>query len=319
MEKSVSCPPILLISFRRPDLTQKMLENIAQANPPKVYVSCDGPRTSKPGEKERVDEVKRVIESFSGRLELVRKYSDVNLGCARNMSSSISWFFENEEEGIILEDDCYPDQSFYPYCAELLERYRNDTRVMQISGYNYYEKAPMPRTDSYFFSYVGWQLGWATWRRAWRKFDINVKDWLDFKARGLHKSPAFFPLRTKRLDVLALQGNKENSWAYPWQGCMAMNNGVSVVPVESLVVNIGQGYGCTHGVERDQAEKFGPDAHCMQFPLRHPKFVVADVRYDDYIKNFRNREMAKNRLRNLFGLRPILGRFVRKFLKVSRV
>lgn len=293
-------PAVLLISFRRADLTKKMLENIEMSNPSKVYVSCDGPRLNKDGEVERVNEVRAVIDSFEKRLQLVKRYSSENLGCARNMSESITWFFEHEEEGIILEDDCYPDQSFYRYCSELLDFYRDDKRVMQISGYNYYEKAPMPHDDSYFFSYIGWQWGWATWRRAWRMFDVKIKDWHEFKARGLADAPPFFPLRTNRLDELSSKGNKIDSWAYPWQGCMAMNNGLSVVPVKSLVVNIGNNYGCTHGIELGKATKIGPDATEMKFPLRHPKFVVAEVEYDNYIKQMRKDTIYK-KIRRLGG------------------
>lgn len=308
MEKKYSCPSILLVVFRRDDLAKKMMDNIVSSGATRVYVACDAARENRAGEAEKVENVRRIIKSYSGRINLFTKFNDVNMGCARNMSSSISWFLEHEESGIILEDDCYPDQSFYPFCAELLERYKDDERVMQIAGYNYYESASKDIKEDYFFSYIGWQWGWATWRRAWKHFDMNVTKWKEFKNRGLHFNSPFFPLRNLRLDELA-NGINCDSWAYPWQGCMAMEGGLSVVPTKSLVVNIGVGYGCTHGIDLGKALQFGSNLHTVSFPLRHAEFVVSNVAYDNHIKKIRRLRTLKN----WFGVRPKIGKILRKY------
>lgn len=270
-------PPVLLISFKRPDLTRRMLENIRQAQPARFYAACDGPRLDRPDDAEKVRAVRSVIAEFGAALHPQTLYQETNLGCARGVSAAISWFFEHEEEGIILEDDCLPDQSFYPFCGELLERYRGVANVMQIAGYNALSGIREMEAD-YLFSHHGWQWGWATWRRAWLHFDLKMASWPDFKAQGLHQSAPFHPPRIRVTDEMYAGGC--DTWDFQWQYAMAANYGLSVIPKYSLITNVGVGLGCTHGIERNASQDQHVRVRPVTFPLKHARFVIADPVYD---------------------------------------
>lgn len=270
-------PPVLLIVFRRPSLTRKMLESIRNAKPPRLYIACDGPRPNWPDDEAKVREVRAVITEFADELHPITRFQDTNLGCAKGVSEAITWFFEHEEEGIILEDDCYPDPSFYTFCGEMLERYRNDKRVMYVSGYNNYYDIHTT-FDSYRFTKFGWQWGWASWRRAWAYFDISLTLWPEFKARKLHMSDAFNSQRIKRIDRLI--ASNMDTWDYQWSACTLMQNGLGIAPTYSLVTNIGVGFENTHGKELGYAVDRGVPVRAMDFPLRHPTFVFPDMEYD---------------------------------------
>lgn len=284
-------PPVLLINFRRPDLTRKQLENISQAQPVRVYVSVNAPRDGNADDAQRVAEVKNVIAEFEERLHPQKLYRDHYLCCAESISGAISWFFEHEEEGIILEDDCYPDQSFYPYCAELLERYRNDPRVMQIAGYNRYQGLSPDYGESYRFSYHGWQWGWATWRRAWQYFDLKLTKWEECKRRGMALADSFCKSRLLDCEDYS-HGRGGDTWDMQWSCVMGMHRGLSPVPIRSLVTNIGTGYCCSHGEDQGKARDLGVKVEPMRFPMKHPEFVVNDMLYDNAIRKIANQRFT---------------------------
>ncbi len=276
----VPIPTVLLIAFRRPALTRKMLESIREAKPPRLYIACDGPRPDRPDDEERVRAVRAVIAEFADDLHPITCYQEKNLGCGKGVSTAISWFFEHEEEGIILEDDCYPDPSFYRFCGEMLERYRNIANVMQVAGYNAISGA-CPIDADYLFSHFGWQWGWATWRRAWQHFDLKMNSWPEFKRMGLQKSTAF---NNKRIRVFEeMYAGKCDTWDYQWHYAVASNYGLSIVPKFSLITNIGVGLDCTHGVECNASQDQAVTARPVVFPLKHNRFVVPDPYYDRLI------------------------------------
>ena len=128
--------PVAFIIFNRPDTTRIVFEEIKKAKPEKLLIIADGPRNNKPGEKERCAETRAIVENIDWECEVLRNYSDKNMGCKNRVASGLNWVFENVEEAIILEDDCLPDQSFFRYCQELLEKYRDDKRIMLIAGDN---------------------------------------------------------------------------------------------------------------------------------------------------------------------------------------
>jgi GT2 family glycosyltransferase len=165
---SLKTPPVLLIVFRRPDATRRVCATLRQARPEKLFVAADGPRPNRPDEAEQCREARRIATAVDWPCEVKTLFRDDNLGCGRAVSSAIRWFFDQVEEGIVLEDDCLPEASFFPYCAELLARYRHDTRVMHIAGYN-----PLPHgygDGSYYFSRLMQCWGWATWKRVAQHF-----------------------------------------------------------------------------------------------------------------------------------------------------
>jgi hypothetical protein len=273
---SPTSAPVLFIVFRRPELTRSVWAAIRAANPARVYVACDGPRPDKPGEAEQVGLVRDVVDRDSAGLDVVRLYQPSNLGCGRGVSTAINWFFKHEPEGIILEDDCLPDPSFFRFCSSLLERYRDDTNVMQVAGYNPLG-GPHAWSSDYVFSQYGWQWGWATWRRAWQHFDLAMSSWPDFKRTGLHRGANFGPARVAILDK-TFRGDVD-TWDYQWAYAMAGRWGLSAVPRVSLIQNIGLGEG-THYQEREGRPTETARAGALGHPLRHPSFIVPDPEFD---------------------------------------
>jgi hypothetical protein len=177
--------PILFLIFNRPDTTKRVFESIKCIKPAKLYIAADGARKDKDGEDLLCSETRSIIDFVDWECEIKTLFRTENLGCKIAVSSSIDWFFENEEQGIILEDDCLPNQSFYNYCEDLLNRYKNDQRIMHISGcildYNYNENY----NSSYYFSKIASIWGWATWKRAWLKYDFEMKAFEEINKRKL--------------------------------------------------------------------------------------------------------------------------------------
>lgn len=167
---------VLFLVFNRPDTTRQVLDSIRQARPPRLYVAADGAREDRPGERERCERVRGIATDVDWPCEVHTLFRARNLGCKTAVSGGISWFFEQEEEGIILEDDVLPDQSFFVFCEELLERYRHEAKVTMISGDYFHGNNHQP-TASYFFSRYTHIWGWASWRRAWQHYDREMAQW----------------------------------------------------------------------------------------------------------------------------------------------
>lgn len=170
--------PVLRLTFNRPDTTAQVLEAIRDARPEQLFVASDGPRPHVANDADRVAQTRAVVErlvDWPCRIE--HRYSDTNQGCRVGVSSAISWFFEHVEEGIILEDDCVPHPDFFGYCTELLERYRDDERVMSIGGSNTVELSLSDQRATYCFVSQPLVWGWATWRNAWQDYDSDLDRW----------------------------------------------------------------------------------------------------------------------------------------------
>ncbi len=171
-----SFPPVAFLIFNRPELTRKVFATIAQAKPSKLLVVADGPRADVPDDREKCSEARAIIGRIDWDCEVLTNYSSANMGCRARISTGLEWVFTNVEEAIILEDDCIPHPTFFRFCKELLTRYRDDQRVMMISGDNF--QMGRNRTPySYYFSRFFHCWGWATWRRAWRHYDIDMELW----------------------------------------------------------------------------------------------------------------------------------------------
>jgi hypothetical protein len=233
--------PILLLVFNRLDTTRSVFEAIKQAKPKKLYIAADGPRIDHPGEDEIVQSVRDfVMNSINWECDVKTLFRDQNLGCKKAISSAIDWFFSQVEEGIILEDDCVPSQSFFPFCQELLKEYRDDERVMMISGMNYlFNKIEMK--ESYFFSryYPIW--GWATWKRAWSKYDIKMSNWPEYASKNILSHiycHAKFASFLNNMLQKAYQ-NQVDTWDIQWVYTCIVNNGLTISPKYNLVSNIG--------------------------------------------------------------------------------
>jgi len=271
--------PVVFLIFRRPDLTARVFEAIRQAQPTKLLIVADGARN----EEEAIlcQETRAVTEQIDWDCEVLRNYSDVNLGCRQRVSSGITWAFEQVEEAIILEDDCLPHPSFFSYCENLLDYYRDDDRIIAISSQNYQDRNQ--RTPySYYFSKYNHVWGWATWRRAWKHWHFDPEKWIEFRDTGLIKFICDDPYEekywTQVFNTLFLEG-KPNTWDYPWVFACWSQSGLTALPNVNLVSNIGFGSGATH--------TFGDSPFANMAvedigEINHPPFVVRHIEGDRY-------------------------------------
>lgn len=267
--------PVLFLVFNRMDTMERVFQTIRAARPPRLYVASDGPRGDRSGEAEKVESIRsRVLSSIDWPCEVKTLFRDRNLGCGRAVSSAIDWFFQHEEQGIILEDDCIPDPTFYRYCDDLLQHYREDDRVMMVSGANFlFERAGMVR-ESYYFSKYQMIWGWATWRRAWIKYDFEMRGWSD-NAPGDPVGTMNIRLDERqfwrRIFSKMAGPNRVNTWDFQWLYAMWRSNGLCVCPGRNLVNNIGYGADATHTTEKSLNNDM--DVFRMEFPMVHPSRV----------------------------------------------
>jgi hypothetical protein len=259
--------PVLFIVYRRPELTRKVLNVISQIQPAKLFVFADGP---KEGEVSKCEAVRNeVVSGVNWPCILRFKKMDYNLGGKWGGYSAIEWFFDNVDRGIILEDDNLPHPSFFPYCEALLERYKADSRIGTICGPNFqFGKNKTP--DSYFFSKFAHMWGWATWRRVWRGFDIEIKDWpLTRETKWLkdwEDSPNEYQKWNGILDTMYAGAN--NAWDYQFTYYRWKNRMLSVYPNANLVSNIGYGVDSTHC--KGKNIKSAVPTEAISLPLIHP-------------------------------------------------
>ncbi len=279
--------PVAFFIFKRPDVTEKVFREIARARPVKLFVVADGPRKNKPGEAEACAATRAIIDRVDWDCEVLTNYSDVNMGGPLRFPSGLDWVFENTEEAIILEDDCLPHPTFFRFCEEILERYRHDTRITMASGNNFlFGQLAVP--FSYYFSHYALTWGWATWRRAWRNFDPDMKTWPEIRdggwLEGLVEDKGIVKYWTPIFN--AAQTKKKFHWDYGWIFSTLSQNALTVVPNVNLVVNIGFGSLASHTTDVNS-----PLAHMktreMTFPLVHPPFVLRHRKAD--ILTWKNR------------------------------
>ncbi|MBS1788528.1 MAG: glycosyltransferase family 2 protein [Acidobacteria bacterium] len=286
---------IVFIIFNRPDTAAKVFAEIRRARPQKLFVIADAPRVSQKGEREKCLAARAIIEAVDWECEVFTNFAESNLGCQRRISSGLDWVFDQVEEAIVLEDDCVPHPSFFPFCEELLDRYREDRRVMHIAGTNYqFGRQRFPY--SYYFSRYNHCTGWATWRSAWRHFDVEMKLWPEFRDRNLLKDlfddaqaeaywhRSFQMVYEKRID----------SWAYCWTLACWIQNGLTILPNVNLICNIGFDANGSHTKNRRSRFANIPLEE-MKFPLQHPPFVVRDDQADRFTQdnNFKRSLIAR--------------------------
>jgi hypothetical protein len=276
------CPPVLVLAFNRPDHTRRVLQAVRCARPSRLFVAVDGPRASRAGESTSVRQVQALVEEVDWPCEVRTLFREANLGCKVAVSQAITWFFDEVEAGIVLEDDCVAHPSFFPFAAELLERFRHDQRVLTISGDNF--QFGRRRTGySYYFSRYPHIWGWATWRRAWRLYDHEMRYWPEMRDGGwlldVVRSREAAEYWCKIFD--ATYHERNTSWAYRWTYAAWLHSGLTVLPNVNLVSNIGFGAGATHTSQReDPAAALSTEQ--MDLPLRHPPYVIRDDRADRF-------------------------------------
>ena len=273
--------PVVLIIFNRPDTTSKVFEAIRQAKPSLLLVIADGPRSDRLNETEKCSRVRDIIKTVDWKCKVLTNYSDTNLGCKNRVSSGLNWVFDIVEEAIILEDDCLPHSSFFPFCEELLARYRHEERIASISGQNV--QLTQDNTGySYYFSRYPHIWGWATWRRAWKNFDIEMKQWALVKNTKWLNSVLNNRLSAyywkKKFDG-CYTGNIKTVWDYQWTFACWRQNQLGITSSVNLITNIGYIEESTHTSDIN-SNYANLSYEQMSFPLRHPPQVTRNIKAD---------------------------------------
>lgn len=270
--------PVTLLVFNRPDTTEQVFAAIRQAQPETLLVVADGPRPDRDGEADACAMVRAIVEQVDWPCRVLRNYSDINLGCKGRVSSGLDWVFAEVEEAIILEDDCLPHPSFFPFCEKLLEYYRDDERVMMIGGTNYLQDR-LKINETYCFSRYFAIWGWATWRSAWRRYDVTMAKWPQFRderqLRGFYADGYMRRFVTNAFD--GAYSGRVNTWDSQWFFACLFNNGLSVIPRANLISNIGTVGAHAGGYS---ANNFFPVFPCDTENLIHPEYVVQNQLYD---------------------------------------
>lgn len=263
---------VLMLVFNRPEPTARVFDAIRKAQPPRLYVAADGPRPGRAGEAKKVARVREIVTAVDWPCQVKTLFRSKNLGCQFGPRGGIDWFFKHEDFGIIIEDDCLPSQSFFWYCEDLLTRYRDDESIMAVSGTNISNELNFD--GDYFFSKYPLMWGWASWRRAWAKYDPDLANWEKIKKRNwlrsldLGGSP--FVLTWERIfNQTVLLGNAATWWDFQWIYTCWINNGLTISPCKNLVKNIGFSEEATHTFSEDRFRSNLTQLE-LRFPLTHP-------------------------------------------------
>ncbi len=273
--------PVIFLIFRRPDLTARVFEVIRQAQPTKLLIIADGSRNEI--EEKLCQQARKVTEQVDWNCEVLTHYSETNLGCKQRVISGLDWAFEQVEEAIILEDDTLPDLSFFEFASDLLEYYRHNPKIMAIGGTNILD-VWQDKKQSYHFSYQGSIWGWATWKRAWQLYDVEMKDWKKEKVkhtiRKLSLKDRYYQSRKTLFEKISL--NEINTWDYQWLFARLARSGLTVIPSKNLVSNLGFRDDATHTV--NESSRFSNlRRHSIAKKLKHPKVIAIDTKYEQKV------------------------------------
>jgi len=255
----VTSEPILIIGFNRPDHLLVLLNRLREIAPAKIYAAIDGARENRAGEAEKVEECRQLVANIDWPCEVHTNFQEANLGCGLGVSTAISWFFENEERGIILEDDIIPHSSFFPYCSELLDRYENDNRVFAISGCNFVPSEAQSHPEQpYRFSQVPHIWGWATWRRSWQQHQLDIAGWRhELPPNKLWARSGYsLPAAVYWASTFELLARKEvDTWDGQFVLASMVSHQLTATSNVNLIENIGFGETATHTlVDRDELQ-----------------------------------------------------------------
>ena len=276
--------PVAFFIFDRPHETKRVFEAVRRARPKRLFVIADGPKASMPDQTSRCTQTRKVIEQVDWDCDLATNFADTNLGCKQRITSGLDWVFERVDRAIVLEDDCLPNMSFFAFCDDLLERFARDPRIMSISGDNFL-RGRRRSSDSYYFSVFFHCWGWATWRRAWSCYDGEMRQWPAIREGGWLSDVLGNRGGVRywtRLFNLTYQG-KVDSWAYAFLFSCWANSALAVHPSTNLVSNIGFAETATHTLSVGPLSNL--PTRTVTFPLRHPKWVIADVDADRLTQN----------------------------------
>lgn len=273
--------PVLFIVFNRPFTTAKVFDAIRKAKPPRLYVAADGPRETRPGEAELVFKVREMATAVDWPCEIKTLFHDNNFGCKYTVSKAIDWFFEHEEQGIILEDDCVPNQYFFTFCETLLEKYATDERVSVITGDNF-QNGKQRGDGSYYFSKYIHVWGWASWRRAWQNYNLELSFWPEWKSSQdwRNKFPDYVERNYWENIFDQMYAQQIDTWDYSWLASVWYYGGLTITPNVNLVSNIGFGPDSTHTSSADSSLARMKTYKIHEFI--HPTIIAQDREADKY-------------------------------------
>ena len=231
--------PVLFLIFNRPDTTQQVFAKIREAQPKQLFVAADGPRADRENEDNLCRETRAIIEQVDWDCEVKTLFRAENLGCGKAVYSAINWFFENVEYGIILEDDCLPNTTFFSFCETLLKHYQDDDKIMHISGSSFLF-GKIAGDGSYYFSKFARIWGWATWRSAWRQVDFELKNLDNFLLQEKNITDYW------KNNLIKTKSHQIDTWDFQWIFTLWLRGGKAITPNVSLVKNIGYNENATH-------------------------------------------------------------------------
>lgn len=296
--------PVLLLIFNRPDTTAQVLQAISTWDISTLYIAADGARGDRTQEAALCETTRNLALELSSHHQVVTLFREENLGCGRAVAEAISWFFSNEEAGIILEDDCVPNSDFYNFCDQLLDHHADDEKVMMISGNNFlWERQISPNT--YIFSRYNHIWGWATWRRAWKHFEWEMSEWPTLRetswlfdvCHGQRDSERYW-----RRTFDSVFSQQIDTWDYKWTYSVWRQQALSVTPPSNLVDNIGFFTDATHTLARPEwLDRLRTEP--LSFPLNPANDIVADLEAERFtdINIFNVHPPLHRRARTLVG------------------
>ncbi len=310
--------PVAFLVFNRPETTREVFGRIAKARPARLFIISDGPREGVAEDAAKCREVRSIVASIDWDCEVSTDHATENLGCRRRVSSGLSWVFSQTESAIILEDDCAPSPSFFRYCDELLEKYRHEPKVMMISGTNLLRESAA--AGDYLFTMHGICWGWATWKRAWSTYDVDLSSWPETKQTDPFRALPFHETELdsfkKALDNLCGKDPREwkhNTWDYQWDYNRYIHKGLAITPKRNLVANIGFGSGATHTHDKNHKLANIPTT-TLDFPLEHPTSIELSREYEERYYREIVRKTLHRRVGNFFRRAK---RFLRKVVAPS--
>lgn len=316
---------VLFIAFRRVEESTAVFQAIREARPPRLYFAVDAPRPGKPEEAAQVARIRELAGLVDWPCELKTLFNEVNKGVKYGPWNAMKWFFDQEEEGIILEDDCLPHPTWFRFAEDLLEHHRHDQRIWAIIGNNLMDEWMPANDDSYYYTAHGYGAywGWASWRRTWERYDLDMKDWPELRKSGLLDDHCLS--NNERIEANAIFESSWSGhivgWDFQFDYGRTINGAMNIIPNVNLIRNIGFGNDGTNTLSGlDPRNKDGRQA--MGFPLKHPKFFLVDrdrdlAYFSKYIEPSRLRKF-KDLIKSLLpaevdkAVTPFLGKLQRK-------
>lgn len=285
--------PVAFFIYNKPDTTKKIFNEIRKVQPKKLYIYSDGPKGD--NDKKGVQECREIASNINWECEVKLFFSETNKGAGYGMYLSINDFLSKESEGIIIEDDCYPNRSFFRFCDDMLEMYRENKDISMVSGYNFMQNLKID--ESYYFSKYSNSWGWATWSDRWNNFyDFDLSNWEIEKKSNNYKDFFFDQIEEKKLTKILEEVSRGNveCWDYQWYFQNIINNRLSIVPKKNLIKNLGLGHkNATHTTQKHKYKAITKNKkNEISFPLKHPKKIVQNISLDK--KEYEQKKLDKS-------------------------